>query len=147
MGCKQKNRSYYPTTGSSSTDNDLSKQTASTPCHYRVVYRGRGDFDTMCRIATQIHEDIEKKKKKQRKSGADMIETKIRIVYKEVEDIYLKKWMANQKKKEEKEKKEQEEQKIMNIKERFKDMTWHFARKGVHVFLAQNKTKNKKIWK
>ena len=72
-----------------------------------------------------------------------MIETKIRIVYKEVEDIYLKKWMANQKKKEEKEKKEQEEQKIMNIKERFKDMTWHFARKGVHVFLAINKTKKK----
>ena len=69
MGCKQKNRSYYPTTGSSSTDNDLSKQTTSSPCHYRVVYRGRGDIATMCRIATQIHEDIEKKKKTKKEWG------------------------------------------------------------------------------
>ena len=77
-----------------------------------------------------------------------MFETNISIVYKEVENINLKKWMADQKKKEEKEKKEQEKQNEMTVKKRFKDMTWHFARKGVYVFLslANKQNKKKKIW-
>ena len=92
---------------------------------------------------------MEKKKKKQRKSEADMSETNISIVYKQViEDINLEKWLAYKKRQEEKEKKEQEKQKEINIRRKFQDMTWYFARKGVHVFLSlgNKQNKKKKIW-
>merc|ERR1712121_92521 len=68
MDQNRKNGSNYQAGGTCSTDNNTAKQTTG-PCHYRVVYRGCSDIATMCRIATQIHEDIEKKKKKLRESG------------------------------------------------------------------------------
>ena len=147
MDQNRKNGSNYQAGGTCSTDNNTAKQTTG-PCHYRVVYRGCSDIATMCRIATQIHEDIEKKNKKLRESGADVNETKIRVLVKMAEDINLKKWITNQKKKEEKEKKEQEKQNEIDIKDRFKDMAMHFAKKGVHVYLSLGKSRNKqrKIW-
>ena len=143
MADKKHGAGNYPRPGGGSSSTD-DKQTTRVACkHTKILYRGIGDVETMCRIATKIHEQIQNHQCENEQWPT------ISIICGRVPDINIAKYMARKQREEEKEKKEKEKQKELDMKHKFEQMKRNFRRRGVNIILTLG-TKHKSVknlWK